>query len=181
MAAIGMIELNSVAIGFEVADIMVKTGTVELVLATPVCPGKFVVLIKGTVANVKSSIEAGRASAKTAFVDSFIIPNVHHQIFPAITGTTQIEKLEAIGVIETFSLSSCLVIADSAVKTANIKLLEIRLGKALGGKSFVIFTGKVSAVKSAIEGGIEQVKDKNIILNYVVIPSPHPDLINHFL
>ena len=39
MTAIGVLELNSIARGFEAADDMVKTAAVDLLVAKPVCPG----------------------------------------------------------------------------------------------------------------------------------------------
>ena len=42
--AIGMIELSSIARGIEVSDYMVKAAQVELLRASTVCPGKYVVI-----------------------------------------------------------------------------------------------------------------------------------------
>ena len=37
-----------------------------------------------------------------------------------------------------------------AVKAARVDLLEVRLGRGLGGKSFVLLTGEVAAVQAAV-------------------------------
>ena len=47
--AIGMIEVNSIARGFCVADEMVKTSDVEIVTANSVCPGKYIAIVHGDV------------------------------------------------------------------------------------------------------------------------------------
>ena len=45
--AIGLVELKSTPIGIQTADEMVKAANVELVLANPVCPGKYMIVVSG--------------------------------------------------------------------------------------------------------------------------------------
>ncbi|MBU2636190.1 MAG: BMC domain-containing protein, partial [Bacteroidetes bacterium] len=59
MNSIGLVELSSVAAGFEVADTMLKTSEVELLVMRSICSGKFIVLVGGDVAAVRASVEAG--------------------------------------------------------------------------------------------------------------------------
>ena len=151
MDALGMIEINSVAAGIEAGDAMLKTAGVTLINAQSVCAGKYIVTVQGAVAEVTSSVNAGKESAGDSLVDSFIIPNVHPQVFSALACASDIDVNNAVGVIETFSLSSCVVAADAAVKAADVELLEIRLGMGLGGKSFVVLSGDVSAVRHSVE------------------------------
>jgi microcompartment protein CcmL/EutN len=42
-----LIELSSVAAGFQVADTMLKAGNVRLYLSRSICSGKYMVLIAG--------------------------------------------------------------------------------------------------------------------------------------
>jgi hypothetical protein len=60
---LGSLELTSIALGFSAADAMVKAAGVEMIDARAVCPGKFFILICGTVADTEASIEAGIESA----------------------------------------------------------------------------------------------------------------------
>src|ERR1035437_8968910 len=46
----------------------------------------------------------------------------------------RVEALEALGIVESFSVTSLIEGADAAVKTANVQLIEIRLAMALGGE-----------------------------------------------
>jgi len=179
--AIGAVESNSIAKGIEAADAMLKAADVRLLASMPTCPGKYVVVVGGEVAAVTSSVNAGIKVLSTSLVDSFIIPNVHRDVFPAISATSEVPKIDALGVIETFSLASCILASDAAVKAANVKLIEIRLGRGLGGKSFVTMTGEVAAVKAAVDAGIMTVKSEGLVLNWVVIPSPHKDMIPSLL
>ena len=86
---------------------------------------------------------AGSQAGGFSVIDTFVIPNVHESIFPAIGGAAKVEQLEALGILESFSVASLIEGADAAVKAANVRLIEIRLAMALGGKAFVTLTGSV--------------------------------------
>jgi microcompartment protein CcmL/EutN len=179
--SIGLIELGSIAAGMEAADAMLKAADVELVLARSICSGKYMVMVRGDTGAVSASIEAGQQTANISVIDSFLIPNVHEDIFPAISGASKVEKLEALGIIEAFSVASLIEGADMAVKSANVRLIEIRLAMALGGKAFVTLTGSVSAVRSAVDAGAEVVGRRGLLVNKVVIPQPRPELLNEMI
>jgi len=179
--SIGLIELSSVAAGFEVADTMLKAGTVRLLLSRSICSGKYMVMVRGDVAAVQAAVSAGVGAARFSVIDSFVIPNLHEAVFPAIAGAAKVERLEALGIVESFSVASLIEGADAAVKAANVALIEIRLAMALGGKAFVTLTGNVAAVESAIDAGAAVVGQKGMLVNKVVIPSPRPELLNEMI
>ena len=77
----------------------------------------------------------------------------------------------------TFSLASAVICADAAVKAANVNLIEIRLGRGLGGKSFITMIGEVSAVRFAVQAAENLEEAKGMVARTVVIPSPHPDML----
>ncbi len=174
--AIGLNEFNSIARGIEAADAMLKTGDVHLLVARTVCPGKYVVLVAGEVAAVNSAVEAGARIGSANLVDTFLLPNVHPSVLPAFSGPTGVE-LRALGIIETFSVASAVIAADTAVKAAFVDLVEVRLAVGIGGKSFVIVTGDVGAVKSAVQAGVASAAEKGLLVSEVVIPSPAPELL----
>ncbi len=181
MNALGMIEVNSIAAGLEIADAMLKASEVSLLTAQPICCGKYMILVQGSVAAVKSSVEAGKPIANEYLIDSFVIPNVDPQVFSAISCSTETKGANAVGIIETFSLAACIMSADAAVKAANVVLLEIRLGRGLGGKSFVVMTGDVSSVRHAVESGAGEISADGMMVNKIVIPSPHQELMRALL
>ena len=57
--AIGVLETSSVARGIEVADAVLKEAQVELLFATPVQPGKYVMLYTGSVQDVRAATARG--------------------------------------------------------------------------------------------------------------------------
>jgi len=172
LKAIGMIELNSIAKGVAAGDEMLKTSDVELVIAQPICAGKYMVLVSGDVDSVERAAEVGKEIAGEFLVDDFVIPNVHASVFPALTATTRIHDIDSLAVIETFSVASSIMAADAAVKAADVDIIEIRCATGLGGKSFLYLTGDVASVNSAVQAGIDVLQGSGLILSYVVIPSP---------
>jgi microcompartment protein CcmL/EutN len=174
--AIGLIELSSIAIGFSVTDAMLKAASVELVMARTICPGKYLVLVWGDVAAVEASVHSGISVGSGYLVNDLIIPNLHPQIFPALTATNCVRSPEAMGILETFDIVSTIIAADASAKAADVDIVEIRLAMAIGGKAFYSITGDVAAVEAAIEAGCIVLEGKGQIVNRVVIPRPREEL-----
>jgi bacterial microcompartment shell protein len=181
MNSIGLVELSSIAAGMQAADIMLKTSQVELILSRTICSGKYMVLVGGDVAEVQTAVDAVSHSLDYAIIDTFVIPNVHKDIFPALSGHSNTEELESLGILESFSVASLIEGADAAVKAATVKLIEIRLAMALGGKAFCTITGEVAAVTSAVESGAMVIADKGMLVNKVVIAQPRKELMSEMI
>jgi microcompartment protein CcmL/EutN len=139
------------------------------------------VMVRGDVAAVEAAVASGTRAGHFSVIDRFVIPNVHESVFAALSGITKVEGLEALGIVESFSVASLIEGADAAVKAANIQLIEIRLAMALGGKAFVTLTGSVAAVQSAVDAGAQIVGAKGMLVNKVVIASPRPELLNEMI
>jgi microcompartment protein CcmL/EutN len=179
--AIGLIELSSIAIGFSVTDTMLKTANVELVLSRTVCPGKFITLVWGDVAAVEASVQAGVQVGQGYLVNDLVIPNLHPQVYPAMTATNPVPKPDALGVVETFDIVSTILAADAAVKAAEVDLVEIRIAMAIGGKGFFNITGDVAAVEAAVAAGLAVLEGKGQVVSWVVIPRPREELFKEYI
>lgn len=176
MITVGFLELNSIAKGIEAADIMLKAAEVELVMAHPSCPGKYHILLTGEVAAVQSSMDAGVAVGGEHVLDQVVIPRIHPQVIEAISLSTVPEQLNAVGILEFFSVTASIQGADAAVKAADVSLIDVRLGTGIGGKSYVIMTGDVAAVEEGVESGAAFGEQNGLLVSKVVIPSPTPEL-----
>lgn len=170
--AIGMIEFKTVSAGVTAADQMVKTAAVEIMEAQTVCPGKYIALISGELSAVRSAVEAAERTCESQLIDSFVLGNPHESIFPAIYGTTQIEEMAALGILETYDAASIIVAADEAAKTAVVDLIELRIAKGMCGKSYLMLTGEVAAVEAAIGRAKQSVEPKGMFLDSTVIAGP---------
>ena len=180
METIGFLELNSIAKGIETADIVLKTAAVDLIFARAGCPGKYYLLFTGEVAAVQASIDAGRTVGGDHVVDCCVIPRIHPQVVRAINMTSMPETMRAVGVMEFFSVTASVYSADAAVKAADVDLVDVRLGTGIGGKSFVVLTGEVAAVTEAVQAGVTP-NAEGMLVSSVVIPSPHPELLDSLL
>ncbi len=181
MNAIGLIELSSIAAGMQAADMMLKTSSIELILSRTICAGKYMVLVGGDVASVKAAVDVVNEEIDESIIDTFVIPSVHPDIFPALNGTNAPPELEALGILEAFSVASLIEGADEACKAADVQLIELRLAMALGGKAFCTITGDVAAVTSAVEAGAQKIALKGLLVNKVVIPNASRELLDEMV
>lgn len=175
--ALALIELNSVAKGILVTDAVAKKAPVDILETHPICPGKYLVLFAGDVGPVEESLKEGIARGSDSVVNDLFLPNLHSDVVPAITGCTHIEEYISIGVVETFSVASCVVAADIAAKTANVKLVEVRLANGLGGKAYLVMTGDLHSVEASVEAASKFVISEGALAGREIIAAPHPDLI----
>lgn len=180
-AAIGLVELSSIAKGIEVSDAMIKRADVEIIVNRTICPGKYMIIIGGDVDAVNASVETGVEVSMDEIVDHFVIPNVHPSIFPALSGINATEELNALGVIESFSVASIIECADAAVKAAPVSLITVYLAMAIGGKGYVMLTGDVGSVQSAVDAGASVIKSKGLLVQKVVIPSPRKEILKQWI
>ena len=181
LETIGFLELNSIAKGIEASDIILKTADVKLVFSKASCPGKYQILFTGEVAAVKSSLESGIVTGGSFVVDSCVIPRVHPQVIKAINMSGEIDELKTVGVMEFYNVTASVYAADAAVKAADVDLIEVRIGTGIGGKSFVVLTGEVAAVREAVSCGIATENAEGMTVSSVVIPNPHPELLESLM
>ncbi|MDR2551587.1 MAG: BMC domain-containing protein [Treponema sp.] len=177
MDSIGFLELSSIAGGIEIADAMLKTAQVDLIFAKASCPGKYYILTSGQVSNVEKAVQKGVYMGKGFMVASLVLPRVHPQVIKAINQSVMPEKPAAIGVMEFYSVMSSIMAADTAVKSANVDLVDLRLGTGIGGKSFVVLTGDTAAVESAVASAVRPQMGSGMLVNKIVIPNPRKELI----
>jgi len=172
-----MIETNSVARGIVVHDVMLKKAKIDIVQSNSICPGKYVVFIAGLTADVEEAMVDGLHYGGQAVIDHLIIPNVSETIFPAIIGGNQDIEIDAVGIVETFSVASAVELADLAVKRTDVRLLDLRLAQGLGGKAYFIITGDIYAVQDSA-AHVREAAEPGMLTNIEVIPAPHDGLKN---
>ena len=176
--AICMVELTSIARGIETSDDMIKAAQVTLLRGTTVCPGKYMVIVGGETGAVREALEAGLEKGVEFIVYSLLIPNVHEQLFPAIAGTQEVVDPQAIGVVEFYSIASAIKAADAAAKAAQVTLIEVRTGYAVGGKGYFTLTGDVGAVRAAVAAAEKQ---SELYIGSTVIPRPSKQVLESLL
>ena len=178
--AIGIFEISSLAKGYALMDLILKKAPVKILEGTYMTPGKFFILFNGDEASVGESFEIVRATAKTSILDSVEIPNVEPTVLPGLYGMLQNQIDQSLAVVETSSMCSGLLAADRSVKNANVKLIEIRSSRGIGGKCLYFVTGRLEEVQASVEAAEFALKDRGTLLHTEVIANPHDDFLQHF-
>lgn len=175
--AVGLIELSSIAYGMLSLDAMVKRSPVEILEARSASPGKYLILIGGEVAEVEEAMQAGLEVAAPYLLDSLFLPYAHEVLLPLLKGRPEHAPLDAMGIVETLTVASCLLAVDAAAKAAPIRPIDMRLANQLGGKGYFTFTGELSDVEAAMEAAVA-IAGGNCFSS-AIIARPHADIHPH--
>lgn len=174
--AIGVIELKSIALGIEATDDALKSAGISLVSAHPVCPGKFEIMLSGSIADVSAATDHVKAKFGQEIVDLSVMGRIDPQVIAALFGTQTVRREGALGIIETYSAAGAVKAADLAVKCARVELYDLRIARGIGGKGMVLLTGEVGDVTAAVKAGASHAAEKGLLAHTAVIPAPHPEL-----
>ncbi|MBR2375854.1 MAG: BMC domain-containing protein [Clostridia bacterium] len=174
--SIGVIELKSIPKGVEATDAALKSAGVEMVAAHPACPGKYEIILTGSIANVTAAVEHVLEKFQTYVIDSSVMGRIDEQVVKALFGTQTGEKKGSLGLIETFSAATSIKAADIAVKTARVEIFDLRVSRGMGGKGVVMLTGEIGDVTAAVEAGSNYAKESGMLSSYSVIAAPHAGL-----
>ncbi|EBB2875198.1 propanediol utilization microcompartment protein PduT [Salmonella enterica subsp. enterica serovar Enteritidis] len=162
--AIGILELTSIAKGMELGDAMLKSANVDLLVSKTICPGKFLLMLGGDIGAIQQAIETGTSQAGEMLVDSLVLANI---------GLNSVDKRQAVGIVETWSVAACISAADRAVKGSNVTLVRVHMAFGIGGKCYMVVAGDVSDVNNAVTVASESAGEKGLLVYRSVIPRPH--------
>lgn len=184
--AVAVIELGSVYKGYEVQDAMLKAANVEKLIGRTICSGKFLIVMRGSVADVEAASAAGIEAAGFALINSATIPNVDPRIFPAMSNCSVVQvgtpkQAGALLIMETFSVVSAIKAADLAIKEADLELMRIHVAMAIGGKGFVVMTGSIAALESAVKPAVAYCKAEGMLAGYTILNNPHEEVLRELL
>ena len=176
--AIGVIELKSIPKGVEAADAALKSAGIDMVSAHPSCPGKYEIVLTGSISNVSAAVSHVTNKFDGYVIDSSVMGRIDEQVIKALFGTQTGVREGSLGLIETFSAASAIKAADIAVKTARVEIYDLRVSRGMGGKGVVMITGDVGDVTAAVEAGANYAKGLSTLSSYSVIAAPHAELWN---
>lgn len=174
--AIGVIELKSIAKGIEACDVALKSAGIRLVSSHATCPGKYEIIVTGGIADVTAALDVVRSRFGSVIIDCSTMGRIDPAVITALFGTQNTAREGSVGVIETFSGATAIKAADIAVKTANVKLYDLRVSRGMGGKGVVILTGPVGDVTAAVDAGAAHAEGLGLLNSKSVIPAPHKEL-----
>ena len=174
--SIGVIELKSIPKGVEATDAALKSAGVEMVSAHPSCPGKYELILTGSISNVTAAVEHVVQKFGDYIIDSSIMGRIDEQVITALFGTQTGEKKGSLGLIETYSAATTIKAADIAVKTARVQIYDLRVSRGMGGKGVVMLTGEVGDVTAAVQAGSDYAIKQGQLSSNSIIAAPHEEL-----
>ncbi len=182
--ALGLVETLGMVPAIYGADHMLKAADVRLISYENVGSTLVTVMVKGDVAAVKASVDAGAAAA--ASVGKLTACNAMARPIRAVGDIVSVHAVErevkedaprprAMGLLEAFGLVYVLEAADAMGKAADVEVVGYE--NVASGYISVLIQGDVAACKSAVAAGVKAVEGMGgSVYSAVVIPTPHPDL-----
>lgn len=174
---IGAVEFKSISRGIIVTDAMLKASRVSLVLATTLCPGKYLTIVEGEVASVEKAVDtADRLGGRHVF-SSFVVSGINMEVINAIGGKVKRLLKDSIGIIESPNMANLINAADISIDSAEVEIVEFRLGKGCGVNSFYIITGDLTSVEEATKNAVAFLSENGSLIAYRVIAGPDKNIL----
>lgn len=177
--AVGVMELKSIPVGIEACDDALKASGVRLISAHPSCPGKYEILVTGSIADVQTAIEHVQTKFETYLLDATVMGRIDPAVIAALMGAQPEVEHGALGVLETYTGASIIKAADAAVKAAKVDIVDLRLSRGMGGKGVLMVTGEVGDVTASIEAAGDYAIRQGLFSSKAIMAAPHEDLWEH--
>ena len=180
--AIGLIETLGMVPAIYGADAMLKAADVQLFSYENVGSTLVTIIVRGDVAAVRASVEAGMAAASS--IGKLTAHNVMPRPVPGVGDIARVhsveqepvEPLRALALIETFGIVYMMEAADAMIKAADVELIGYE--NVASGYVSVLTQGDVAACKAAVAAGVKAVEAMGTkVYSSCVIPTPHRDLV----
>jgi len=174
--ALALLEFETIAAGVLASDLMVKRAPVAMLRCGTIHPGRFLILVGGSVASTEEAYLAGTqmGDAEQCLSGSVFLGDVHPALHDAVLGTRRDMTGDALAVVETRSSPALLAAVDAAIKSTPVILSEIRLGDDLGGHALALMSGDLTDAETALGICAERAGDQ--ILAKTLLPRLDPDL-----
>jgi len=174
--ALALLEFETVATGVLASDLMVKRSPIALLRCGTIHPGRFLILVGGSVASTEEAFVVGvrLGESEQTLRGSVFLGDVHPTLHDAVLGMRQAMQGDALAVIETHSSPALLAAVDAAVKSTPVVLGEVRLGDDLGGHALALLSGDLTDVETAIGICAERAGDQ--LRARTLLPRLDPDL-----
>ena len=150
--AMALLEFTTVSAGILASDRMVKRSPIALLRCGSIHPGRFLILVGGSVASTEEAFIAGVevGEAERTLSGSIFLGDIHPMLHDAVLGERRDIAGDALAVVESRSSPALLAAVDAAVKSTPVVLSEIRLGDDLGGHALALMSGDLTDAETAL-------------------------------
>jgi microcompartment protein CcmL/EutN len=155
---------------------MVKRSPIALLRCGTIHPGRYLILIGGSVASTEEAFAAGLqvGESRGALSGSIFLGDVHPYLHDAVLGERKAVIGDSLVVVETHSSPALLGAVDAAVKSTPVVLSEVRLGDDLGGHAVALMSGTLFDTETALDICGERAGDQ--LLAKTLLPRLDADL-----
>jgi microcompartment protein CcmL/EutN len=174
--ALALLEFETIASGVRASDLMVKRAPIALLRCGTVQPGRFLILVGGSVASTEEAFTIGvrLGESERTLGGSVFLGDVHPSLHDAVLGERKELTGDALAVVETRSSPALLAAVDAAVKSTPVILSEVRLADDLGGHALALMSGDLTDAETALGICAERAGDQ--LLAQSLLPRLDPDL-----
>lgn len=175
-AALALLEFETIASGVLASDLMVKQAPIALLRCGTIHPGRFLILVGGSVSSTEEAYAVGVELGKNegTLKGCVFLGDVHPRLHDAVLGARQDLAGDALAVIETRSSPALLAAVDAAVKSTPVVLSEVRLADDLGGHALALMSGNLTDTETALEICTDRAADQ--LLTRTLLPWLDPNL-----
>ncbi|MHB1252658.1 MAG: BMC domain-containing protein [Candidatus Humimicrobiaceae bacterium] len=169
---LAVVEFKSIARGIFTTDAMLKAADVNLIMATSLCPGKYLTIVEGETSAVENSLKIADEIGGRHVCSSEVINAISNKVINAINGKLQSSTDGAIAIIESMQMANLIRSADEVVDAVQIEFADFRLARGCGVNSFYIFSGELSSVKEGAKVASQYLMNMGALLAFRVISGP---------
>jgi microcompartment protein CcmL/EutN len=175
-AALALIEFETIAGGILASDRMVKRAPIALLRCGTIHPGRFLILVGGSVSSTEEAYAVGvdLGEAEGTLRGKVFLGDVHPSLHDAVLGARKDLTGDALAVVETSSSPALLAAVDAAVKSTPVQLAEVRLADDLGGRALALMSGDLTDAETALGICTDRAGDQ--LLTRTLLPWLDPNL-----
>lgn len=67
------------------------------------------------------------------------------------------------------------------MKAADVQPIHLHMAFGIGGKAYCVLCGEVADIKTAVATGSEVAADKGFLVNSIILPRPHRQVVEGLL
>jgi len=152
-SSLALVEFATTAAGILATDQALKRSPVAMLRCGTVHPGRYLLLLGGTVAATAEAhtMAVDVAHRLAALVDEIHLPDPHPLLSAAVQGERRSPTGDALGVLELGTSASLVRAVDAALKTVPVELVEARLSDDLAGRGLALVSGRLPDVQTALD------------------------------
>ena len=178
---IAVLEFGSIADGLFCTDALLKRAPISMIKSGTVSRGRYLVIIGGSTASVEESLNEALALGQTGVLDHAFLPDIHSRLLEAVLGGRATVEQDAVGILETDTVSANVRATEQALKGTDVRLVELRLADyEMSGKAISLFNGPLNEIEAAMGLAVDFLQGRKEYVRHRIISLPHEMLTKHF-